>query len=209
MELARVCAARGYRVFGTTRGPSDALNSVSGVTAVEGIDIGDDSCSDLLAQAMGETKIGLLIVNAGVLSVENLADMDTARIYNQFNINTLGPVRVIKGLVNNLESGSKVAFMSSRMGSISDTGGGMYGYRASKAGINAIGKAMSGDLKERGVSVTLLHPGMVATDMTAQFGHDNAITTEVSVAGMMEQLDAVTIEQTGKFLAFDGRELGW
>ena len=60
----------------------------------------------------------------------------------------------------------KVGIVSSRVGSIGDnSSGGHYAYRASKAAVNSIGKSMANDLKDKGVTVLLLHPGFVRSNL--------------------------------------------
>ena len=53
------------------------------------------------------------------------------------------------------------------MGSMEDnTSGGSYAYRASKAALNAVTKSLALDLKEKGITVALLHPGTAIVLMT-------------------------------------------
>lgn len=69
---------------------------------------------------------------------------------------------VSASLLPNLHEGSKIANITSRMGSIADNdSGGRYGYRASKAAFNALGRSLAIDLKDRGIAVAQLHPGYV------------------------------------------------
>jgi NAD(P)-dependent dehydrogenase (short-subunit alcohol dehydrogenase family) len=76
-------------------------------------------------------------------------------------------------LLDNLSEGSKVAIITSRVGSIEDnSSGGNYGYRASKTAVNMVGINLMHDLKPQGIAVALLHPGLVATDMTGGMGID-------------------------------------
>ena len=118
-----------------------------------------------------------------------------------------GPLRVAQSLLDNLASGSKVAIMTSRMGSVADNdSGGYYGYRASKAAVNAIGKSLAVDLRPRGVSVFLVHPGYVATDMVGRSGD---ITPEVAAERMVGLLDKLGMEQSGSFRHSNGSELPW
>ena len=79
---------------------------------------------------------------------ESLTNINYDSILKQFNVNTLGALRVTEGCLNNLHQGSKVVVITSRMGSVADNqGGGMYGYRISKAGLNAAAKSLANDLK--------------------------------------------------------------
>ena len=98
-------------------------------------------------------------------------------------------------------------FLSSKVGSISDnTGGGMYIYRSSKTALNQVIKSLSIDLLSKGISVIALHPGWVRTDM----GGPNAlISIEESVNGMATVISKKSLDDTGKFFNFDGKEIPW
>ena len=125
----------------------------------------------------------------------------------QFEVNALGPLRVARALTENLGNGSKLGIITSRMGSIADNdSGGYYGYRASKAAVNAIGKSLSIDLKPRGIGVFLLHPGYVATDMVDGTGD---ISPEVAAERLVGVLDRLELGQTGTFWHSNGSQLPW
>ena len=122
-------------------------------------------------------------------------------------MNTLGPLIVVRALRDSLTSGAKVGLMTSRMGSMQDnTSGGYYGYRASKAALNAIGKSLSLDLAPRGVSVVLLHPGYVATEMV---GGSGDVTPEQAATQLIARIDALTPERSGTFQHANGEALPW
>merc|ERR1712228_723705 len=92
-------------------------------------------------------------------------------IQRQFNVNAIGHMRAYAGIHKSLQKGSKIGLISSRMASHGETSsGGAYGYRMSKSALNAFGKSLSADLKNAGIAVAIIHPGMVETDMTAKFG---------------------------------------
>jgi NAD(P)-dependent dehydrogenase (short-subunit alcohol dehydrogenase family) len=93
------------------------------------------------------------------------------------------------------------------MGSIADNdSGGSYGYRMSKAAVNAAGKSLAIDLKPRGIAVAILHPGWVKTDMT---GHGGLVDTDESVSGLIERLNELNLENTGSFWHMNGELLPW
>ena len=125
---------------------------------IGGIDLQSDDAVRCLTDALADRRIDLLISNAGILQDEQLGSLDIASIEQQFQVNALGPLRLVSALQANLSVGSKIALITSRMGSIEDnTSGGRYGYRMSKAALNAAGKSMAHDLKSRGaVSYTHL-----------------------------------------------------
>jgi NAD(P)-dependent dehydrogenase (short-subunit alcohol dehydrogenase family) len=125
---------------------------------------------------------------------------------HQFSVNAIGPLRVTSALLPKLGPGSKIGIITSRMGSIEDnTSGGYYGYRMSKAAVNMAGKSLALDLREREIAVALLHPGMVATDMSGGQG----ISPEQSVRGLIARMDALDMTQTGGFWHADGQGLPW
>ena len=113
---------------------------------------------------------------------------------------------VIKLPVN----GSKVAIITSRMGSIDDnTSGGCYGYRISKAAVNMAGMNLHRDLSPSGISVGLFHPGFVATDMTAGFQSSDKISPEKSANGLLKLITALTPATSGRFVSYTGDVIAW
>ena len=115
-----------------------------------GIDVTDSGTTTQLAEKMAGRRIDVLINNAGILSNESLDDLDFDRMRRQFEVNSLGPLRVTAALRSNLGRGSKVAIITSRMGSIEDnTSGGRYGYRMSKAAVNMAGRSLARRPRER------------------------------------------------------------
>ena len=205
LELARQYKSRGDHVIAACRKSSDALSALD-VKVHAGVDVSNDYAMEVLDQALGQTRIDILINNAGVLSRETLDDLDFNRIRTQLEINALGPLRVTNALRKRLGKGSKVAIITSRMGSIDDnTSGGMYGYRMSKAAVNMAGVSLAHDLASDEIAVALLHPGMVATEMTGGRG----ISTEESANGLMARIDALDLESSGTFWHAQGEVLPW
>ena len=93
------------------------------------------------------------------------------------------------------------------MGSIADnTSGGYYGYRMSKAALNAGAKSLSLDLKTRGIAVALLHPGYVQTAMV-NFGGD--ISAAESAQRLTQRVAELTMDNTGGFWHSNGERLEW
>ena len=205
-ELARQLKDRGESVVAVCRKASEELAKL-GVEVIERVDVTDERSLARLVEALGSRTIDVLINNAGVLSDESLVDLDVDRIRCQFEINSLGPLRVTAALRGNLDRGSKVAIVTSRMGSIEDnTSGGRYGYRMSKAAVNMAGRSLAHDLKEAGVAVVLLHPGFVRTDMT---GHQGLIDPPESAAGLIARIDELTLETSGTFRHTNGETIPW
>ena len=174
---------------------------------ITGVDVTDDALLNLLPRALEDISLDVVVLNAGVLSAESLQAPNFDAIRHQFEVNTLGPLRSAIALLPNLKRGSKIGIVTSRMGSIEDnSSGGMYGYRASKAAVNAVGRSLAMDLRERGVAVQLLHPGFVRTDLTRGNGNINA---DESARTLVQRLDELTLEQTGTFRHQNGEYLPW
>jgi NAD(P)-dependent dehydrogenase (short-subunit alcohol dehydrogenase family) len=137
-----------------------------------------------------------------------LNNLDVEAIRQQFEINALAPLRLVSALTSNLSSGSWIALMTSRMGSIADnSSGGSYGYRMSKAALNIAGKSLAIDLKPQGIAVVILHPGLVATRMI-NF-NPSGISPQQSVEGLLQRIDALTLETSGSFWHANGDALPW
>ena len=205
LELSRQYHARGETVIGLCRNPTSELHAL-GIEIIENIDVTDEASIANVAKMLGDRRINLLINNAGILHRVTLNNIDYDSIRNQFEVNTLGPLKLTSGLLNNFSSSAKIGIITSRMGSIDDnTSGSHYGYRASKAAANMIGRSLATDLKPKGFAVALLHPGMVSTDMT---GH-NGIPVTQSATGLIARLDQLNLENTGRFWHANGEELPW
>lgn len=205
LEFCRQLTARGARVLAACRRSSPELDAL-GVRVLQGVDVSDPESVALLAQEVGEDSVELLVNNAGVMESEVLGQIDFDGIRRQIEVNSLGPLRVTEALLPRLGPGSKVAIVTSLMGSMADNGSGRkYGYRMSKAAVNAAGVSLARDLAPREIPVVLLHPGLVATDMTAGRG----MGTDESVRGLLARIDALDLERSGTFWHSDGRALDW
>ncbi len=205
LELCRQLAARGDEVIAVCRTASEALAELN-VRVLDGVDVTDAASVDSLQSRLGSESLDWLINNDGILSVETLDNLDFDAMERQFRVNSLGPLRVTAALSANLAKGSKVGIITSRMGSIEDnTSGKYYGYRMSKAAVNMAGMCLARDLKDQGVAVALLHPGMVATDMTGGQG----VTPEHSAKGIIQRMDALDMDTSGSFWHAEGESLPW
>jgi len=205
LELCHHLADRGDDVIAVCRTSNSWLEQ-PGITIVDGIDVGDDAVIEKLGKRLKNQRIDILINNAGILTRETLDDLDFDRMRLQHEINALGPLRVTKALLPNLHAGAKVLILTSRVGSVGDnSSGGIYGYRMSKAAANMAGKNLAIDLLDRGIAVGILHPGMVATEMTGNSG----VTAEHSVSGLLKRIEELTLDNTGTFWHAEGEILPW
>lgn len=205
LELTRQLDARGDSVIALCRRAGDALESLD-VRVIDGVDVTSDESMAILAERLGDTRIDVLVNNAGILGRDRLDSLDFDAIRRQFEVNAIGPLRLTAAVLGNLDAGSKIGIITSRMGSIADNGsGGYYGYRASKAAANAVGVSLARDLAARGIAVALLHPGMVATDMTGGSG----IPVADAAAGLIARLDRLDLAASGTFWHANGEVLPW
>lgn len=210
LELVKQLAARGEDVIALCREPSAELEGL-GIRVEAGIDVTDAASTRTLADRLKGQPVDLLVNNAGILEITRLPDLDFDLMKREFDVNALGPLRVTAALLDNLHAGSKIALITSRMGSIADNGsGGAYGYRMSKAALNMAGVSLARDLRGRGIAVVILHPGMVATDMTARFGHGpSSVKPADAAANLIARIDELTLERTGEFRHANGEPLPW
>ena len=205
LELARQYHARGDTVIAVCRRADDELRAL-GIRIVEGIDVADGASIGRLKADIGDAPLNILINNAGILRRDSFGALDYDELREQYDVNTLGPLRVTEALVDNLREGSKVGIVTSRVGSIADnSSGGNWGYRASKAAVNMVGTNLMHELRPRGIAVALLHPGLVATDMTGGHG----IRPADAARGLIARVDELSLENSGSFWHAEGYELPW
>lgn len=212
LEFARTYAAEGWRVHATARRPAAArdLNAVKGDVTVHALDVTDDGAIDALALVLDGEAIDLLINNAGVIGPDNsFGRTDSKGWLDTLQVNAIAPIHVLERLLPHLLRGKlrRAVAVTSKMGSIAENGsGGSYIYRSSKAALNAAMKSASIDLKPKGVTIAVFHPGWVRTDMG---GPGASIDVQTSIAGMRGKIAALTPADSGHFFNYDGTELRW
>jgi NAD(P)-dependent dehydrogenase (short-subunit alcohol dehydrogenase family) len=206
LALARRFAGRGDQVIAVCRQTSDELRAL-GVRVESGVDVTSDQAVAVLGKKLGVGTLDLLVLNAGILRDDNLEDVTIDDVRAQMEVNAIAPLRLAQALHRALRRGGKIAAITSRMGSIGDNGsGGYYGYRMSKAALNAMAMSLARDLREDGIAVAILHPGFVKTEMT---DHQGNVTPDESARMLIERIDALTTENTGTFWHANGQVLPW
>jgi NAD(P)-dependent dehydrogenase (short-subunit alcohol dehydrogenase family) len=205
LQLCTQFMARGDDVIAVCRATSDDLSQL-GVRIIENTDVSDGASVKQLKDTLGKQRIDVLVNCAGILREDKLGELDYDEMTEQFRVNTLGPLRITEALLDNLRTGSKVIIITSRVGSIEDnSSGGYYGYRASKTAVNQIGMNLKHELLPRGIAVALLHPGLVATEMTGGRGID----PEESARGLIQRIDELNLDNSGSFWHAEGYALPW
>jgi NAD(P)-dependent dehydrogenase (short-subunit alcohol dehydrogenase family) len=206
LELCRQLQARGENVVAACRQSSPELDAV-GCTVVAGVDVTSDDAGAALDRALGDRRVDVLVCNAGVLRHERVDSLDFEGMRSQFEVNSLGPLRIVSALLPRLGEGAKIGLVSSMAGSIGDRpSGGMYGYRMSKAALNMAGANLASELAPRGIHVVLLHPGFVRTEMTGGSGN---VDPSEAASGLIARIDELDTGRSGRFFHADGREIPW
>ena len=206
LALCRRLKERGREVVAVCRTPSPALEAL-GVRVEAGVDVTSDEAVAALARRLEGVELDELICNAGILREDGLDDRAYGDIRAQLEVNAIAPLRVVAALHHRLRRGGKIALITSRMGSMGDNGsGGYYGYRMSKAALNAAGMSMARDLASAGIAVAILHPGFVRTDMTGATGN---VDPADAAKQLVDRLEALTPETTGTFWHANGQVLPW
>ena len=206
LELTRQYRSRGDRVTALCRKTSPELRRLN-AEVVEDFDVTDLNALARLKERLENGSIDILINNAGIRTFEDATDLDVDRIRRQFEINALGPLSITHTLRHKLADKAKVVLISTRAASIADNeSGGEYGYRMSKAALNMAGVNLAIDFRGDGISVFMLHPGFVRTDLT---GGDGMVTAAESAAKLVALTDQLTINDTGGFFHANGEKLPW
>jgi NAD(P)-dependent dehydrogenase (short-subunit alcohol dehydrogenase family) len=201
LSFAKYYKSQGYHVIGTARSPSKELEQLQ--VQQFRLDVTNDVSISEFAKQVGETRIDLLINNAGILHRDSMESVTRESMLEQFNVNAIGPLMCTKALLSNLQKDSKVVNITSSMGSIAENGSsGYYGYRASKTGLNMVTKCLALDLKPLEIPVLALHPGYIQTDMTNFHGD---MGPDESVSRMAKWIEELTLETTGVYRHRDGR----
>ncbi len=214
LEFTKQYTEAGWDVLVCCRKPAAAseLNALAAKHAnikIFALDVSDFKQVDALAHQLKDVAIDVLINNAGVYPSGGLTDDAVDNWLASFKVNSIAPLKIATAFTPHIAKSQlkKLVTLSSKMGSIVDnTSGGSYMYRSTKTAVNMVMKSLSIDLKPSGIAVATLHPGWVETDM----GGPNAlINTQTSVTGLRKVIDNLSLENTGKFIAYDGKEIGW
>ncbi len=215
LELARQAAARGARVIATCRDPGHAMELQKAASASDGkieicqLEVTSDESIAALKTRIGTQPIDVLINNAGIMGKDpqTPVNMDFAELEHVLSVNSIAPLRVTLAFLANVEAAKgKIAVLSSIMGTFGYNDGSKLAYCVSKTALNGIFRHLARELKSRGVSVVLLHPGWVRTDMG---GAAATVSPEDSARGLLGEIDACTVEKTGRLMSFQRGEMAW
>lgn len=211
LEFVRHFLSRGDTVHAVCRRSSAELDALAkssrDLHVLQGVDLSSPDAGHRILDHVGSEAIDILVQNAGILDSEPKLAPSVESIRDQLEVNAIGPILLTVALLPRLREGSKVTFITSRMGSIGDNGsGGYYGYRMSKAALNAGAVSLARDLASRGIHVGIVHPGYVQTGMTGGHGDVSPSTAARQIIERIDQLDAA---RSGRFFHANGAELPW
>ena len=209
LELVKKLLDSGFRVYATHRSEMGGLTSINNQNlSIHQMDVRDPAAIEELSNSI-DGKIDLLINNAGVADGrwQSISEIDMQHALDVIEINSIAPVLVTQKLLNQMSDDSTIVMMSSLMGSISDCmSGRSYAYRASKTALNMFSIAMKNELESQGISILIMHPGWVETDMG---GPHAPLSVEESVSGIMQRIEEQTLDMTGRYVQFDGTPIEW
>jgi len=214
LALTKKYALRnGSTVLATSRSKEPGP-SITNVKWIKEIDLGEESAGAKLATACKSSgPIDTLIIPAGYFATETIDNPKWAEEIKMYTISSIGPIFIVHHLVKDglMTKGSKIILLSSESGSITlrheIEGGGNYGHHGSKAALNMVGKLLSMDLKDKGISVGILHPAFMRTEMTKGVGFDKywddggAVTPDVAAGSLVEFIDKFDMSMTGEYWA--------
>lgn len=212
LEFTRRFVGAGAHVHATVRDLSkaDDLRAFGDAVTIHTCDVTSQAHVDALSDLLGDTPIDVLINNAGILlnRGDAFGGIDLSVFEKVMSVNTIAPIRVAQAFADNVARSDRklIVNISSRMGSISEGGSGAYSYRTSKAALNMAMVTIAKDLEGQGVTVIVVHPGWVRTDMG---GPSAAISPEESVDGLLQVIGSVDVSQTGRFFNYDGSGIPW
>jgi NAD(P)-dependent dehydrogenase (short-subunit alcohol dehydrogenase family) len=216
--LAMALAARGDRVWAGCLEPAPELTA-AGVAVVPGVDVCSDAAVARLAEAVADTRLGLVISNAGInASSGGPWDADTDAMARELQVNVLGAVRVVRTLLPSIAKGGKIGFVTTGRGAAmrdpAPANGMNYGYRISKGALNVFGALLAQDLAPHGIAVVLLHPGAVNTGLMRRMAAAGKSSLDPSALPLPEEvapqlltvLDGVGLDRSGRWLNLQGED---
>ncbi len=215
LELCKQYLKQGYIVYGTARKPEKATELQATDTIILPLDVTSQESIDALAQQLRGKPLDILINNAGYFGpnpigtrMDAIWTLSREEIENCHAVNTMGPLFVTKALIPNVQLGKmkKIINMSTCSSMLSRKGGGAMGYRISKAGLNMVTVVLSAQLKQLDIIVISAAPGHNKTDMGTDMGN---LLPSQSMPQLMKVIDELTMEQTGGFWYYNGKNLPW
>jgi NAD(P)-dependent dehydrogenase (short-subunit alcohol dehydrogenase family) len=215
LALVKAYAGRRDKVFAAVRRPADptdldafAATQPKWVEVIE-MDVADPAEIGRVRRKLEAEPIDVLINNAGVSGPErqSATGMDYDGLAETLAVNSIAPLRIANAFLPNVKAAKgKIVTLSSQMGSVQSAASDSLAYRVSKAAVNKLMRGLAAELKPQGIPVLIVHPGWVKTEMGGDSAH---LKPEESAAQLLKLIDRLDLASTGKFLAWNGKELAW
>lgn len=220
LEFTRQYAERGVKVIATARVPAAAaeLNALARANpriTVEQLDVTDFEAVDALAAKYADQPIDVLINNAGIsggMQYQMYGKLDYGVFERVMQVNAIAPLKITEAFTPSILASQhkRVVAISSSEGSVGMVDSSRLIFmRTSKAALNMAMRNVAFQLKPKGVSVRLLNPGLVDTDFMKGLPKRMLRPAPTVVGELLPLIDAMSVENTGSFVGFDGAELPW
>ena len=217
LELTKQYAEEGNSVIACARDTGsasllDELASGSDNITIEQLDVSNPSSIEEASNKIGDRAIDTVIIVAGAVGGmpenQSIDNIDIEEWHRTLDTNTIGPLLVAKAFKDNLVASGdgNLMILSSQLGASTWPMGGMYIYSTTKAAVGKAGKILSLDWAEEPITVSIMHPGWVQTDMG---GPTAEITAEESASGIRNVINGLTKEDSGNFYKWNGEIHPW
>jgi NAD(P)-dependent dehydrogenase (short-subunit alcohol dehydrogenase family) len=214
LALVKAYAGRRDKAFAAVRHASDraeldayAAAHPNWVEVIE-MDVSDAAEIGRARRKLEAEPIDVLINNAGIGGPDRqtATDMDFEGLSEALAVNTIAPLRIANAFLPNVKAAKgKIITLSSQMGATGASADNL-AYRVSKQAVNRLMRGLATELKPQGIPVLIVHPGWVKTEMG---GEGAQLKPEESAAQLLKLIDKLDLASTGRFLAWNGKELAW
>lgn len=226
LQLATNYAERGWTVIATARKPEkatelQALAADNSKVTVVRMDLLDHAGIDALAEELKDIPIDVLLNNAAMLgdpAKQDFGGLDYELMEQVYAVNTVGTLKMTEAFIANVLASEqkKVVAITSLQASIGSLRDPMIPfYKMSKTALNMGMKSISRRLKSKKVTVALISPGAVDTEMmNAALDHANfkgnfLITPQESAEAVINVIDQYDLKMTATFMSHRGDAIPW
>jgi len=215
LELTKQYADAGDNVIACVRdtGASPKLDEIASDSDninIEQLDVADPNSIASAAESIGDISIDSVIIVAGALGGEHqsIDDIDIEEWHRTLDTNTIGPMKIASAFKSNMvaSGNGNLMILSSQLAASTWPLGGSYIYSSTKAAVGKVGQILAIDWAEDPITVSIMHPGWVQTDMG---GPHAEITAEESASGIRGVIQGLTKEDSGNFYKWNGEIHPW
>jgi len=211
-ELAKQAMSFGWTVYGSVRSRNSGYKLRADLPDIKVLqfDVTDHDAIEAAANEVSQLTFDIVINNAGVIGPEKQSalEMDFEGFRETLNVNVLGPLKIAQAFLPNLRMADnpRLVTISSQMAAMDSFKSNQIAYRASKVAVNKVVQCLASDLIDDGICSVAIDPGWVKTDMGGEYAD---ISTEECAAGVLEVTRNLSIQDTGRFIRWDGSQRNW